>query len=412
MAESLRLIEVAHASHTGRVRNHNEDRALVQPPLLAVADGVGGANAGEVAAQIAIDAVAGLAKPTAKALRDRIVEANTQIRNVADENLTHVGMGTTMTAALLSDGGATIMHVGDSRAYLMRDGELRQLTDDHSLIGEMLRQGQISQEDAALHPSRNVITRALGAEPGVLVDEVHTDLRAGDRLVLCSDGLSSMVRDDDIRKVLADTNDLQEATRALMDAALDAGGLDNVTIVASLFDTTPVDGTGALPVIGPQIGADETAPITIPPPPDSVPKASRAPEVLEPTRPSRSSILRRIVGLGTVVVLLGSAFAAWVGSRTYFVDGEDGDTVRVYHGAPVEIAGISLFAQWGDTGVDAQTVRTAAPGLLSRAARGQGEAVRRAVDIVWAHGLPTVPAITPPEPEPRPAPRRAPTSTP
>lgn len=400
MAGPLRLVEVAHASNVGRVRSHNEDRSLARPPLLAVADGMGGAKAGEVAAQIAVETIADGA-PTTDGLRERLLAANTKIREAADDDPSRAGMGTTMTAALLADRGATVMHVGDSRAYLLRDGHLRQVTDDHSVVAEMVRQGQLAPEDADRHPSRNIITRALGAEARVEIDEVHVPLEPGDVLLLCSDGLSSLVQDGDIEAALTGAPSLSDAADALVAAALERGGNDNITIVLGRVADSgevaaPLEASTALAEADP---ADATAPIRIPPSPDAQPKPSRTPVVLEPTAHRRTR-LRRALGLVVVVLLLVGAFGAWVGSRTYFVDGEANGTVRVFHGAPVELAGLRLFSTWADTGVSAAPVHTAAPGMLGRGVDGQGAAVRKAVDIVWHFGLPTVPEITVPPPPP------------
>ena len=397
----LRLVELAHASNTGRVRTQNEDRSLAAPPLLAVADGMGGAKAGEVAAEMTVEAIATIGDaPTVEALRDSLVDANRRIRAVAEDDPARAGMGTTVTAALLDDGGTTLMHVGDSRAYLLRDGQLRQITDDHSIVAEMVRQGQISPEEAAHHPSRNIITRALGAEPDVQIDEVRLELLAGDVVLLCTDGLSSLVDDAQIAEAAVAAPTLADAAAALIDAALDRGGNDNITVVlARIGDAADgaVEVTGALPAVGASTDAESTQALRIPPPPPSIPKPARTPRVLERTVPARSRLGRRIVGLGAILVLLLGAFGAWASSRAYFVDGGAVGTVRVYHGAPFEILGVSLFSKWGDTGVAAAPIRAADPAILGRSVHGQGDAVHRAVEIVWRYGLPQVPEVTPPD---------------
>lgn len=402
MSGPLRLIEVAHASNTGRVRDHNEDRYLVRPPLLVVADGMGGAKAGEVAAQITVETLSGLGDgSTPQDLREALVEANRRIRAEADDDTTRTGMGTTATAALLDDEQATLMHVGDSRGYLYRAGTLHQLTDDHSVVAEMVRQGQLRPEEAERHKSRNIITRALGAEPDVEIDEVLVPLYDGDMLLLCSDGLSSLVRDVEIAHTIAQSSDMRAAVDGLVAAALERGGTDNITIVLARFegpdapDAPAADQTGQLPVV-----TDATAPIRIPPPPPSSPKNTRTPGVLEPTALGRGPRMRRALGLSAVGVLLLGALSAWIGSRTYFVDGAPGQTVRVSHGAPVDLGPLKLFATWGDTGVDTTAVSAVDPKALGRSARGQGDAVRHAVDLIWRFGLPTIPEITVPQPPP------------
>ena len=407
MAGPLRLVELAHASNVGRVRSHNEDRSLAEPPLLAVADGMGGAKAGEVAAQIAIDTIAGA--PTPDDLRERLVDANRRIRQSAIENPSQLGMGTTVTAALMGDTGASIMHVGDSRAYVLHDGELRQVTDDHSVVAEMVRAGQLAAADAERHPSRNIITRALGADPEVDVDRVDVGLTAGDVLLICSDGLSSLVSLADMQALLAGSADLAAAADGLVVAALDQGGNDNITVVLGRVAESG-EQAAAIPAttqLAPPDGSGETERIRIPPPPPAQPKpAARAPVVLEPASLPPRSAVRRIGGLVLVVALLVVAFGAWAGSRSYFVDGDPAGTVRVYHGAPFSVLGVDLFSTWADTQVPAAPVHAAAGGLLGRGVRGQGEAVRRAVDVVWRFGLPTVQELQVPPPPPPPPPKK------
>jgi serine/threonine protein phosphatase PrpC len=403
VSSALRLVELAHASNTGRVRTQNEDRSLAAPRLLAVADGMGGAKAGEVAAEITVEAIAAIGDaPSVEALRGSLVDANRRIRAVAEDDPARAGMGTTVTAALLDDDGTTLMHVGDSRAYLLRDGVLRQITDDHSIVAEMVRQGQISPDEAARHPSRNIITRALGAEQDVQIDEVRLDLVPGDVVLLCTDGLSSMVDDALIEETTAGAATLADAATALIEAALEHGGNDNVTVVLARIgeagDGAP-EITGVLPAIDTSRDAESTQALRIPQPPVASPNPARTPRVLERTTSTRGGLARRIVGLGAIILLLLGAFGAWASSRSYFVDGEPEGTVRVYHGAPFDIFGVNFFAEWGDTGVATATVAAAEPATLGRSVRGQGEAVHRAVDIVWKHGLPQVPEITvPPAP--------------
>lgn len=392
MAGSLRLVEIAFATDTGRIRSHNEDRSLAKPPVLAIADGMGGANAGEVAAEMTIAALRELPdSPSAEQVRDVIVATNTAIRERAEADPSHAGMGTTVTSALIDDADVTILHVGDSRAYVWRDGTLRQLTDDHSMVAELVRQGQLSPAEADRHPARNVITRALGAEATVDVDQVPVGAEVDDVLLICSDGLSSLVPDRDIADIITGAPSLQVATRELIAAALEAGGTDNVTIVLARIgdDTTPAEEA---------VDGAVTERLAIPAPAETSTTA-RTPVVLEPTEsPAKGRVLRRVLGLGAVSVILLGGLAAWVGSRTYFVDGEPGQTARVYHGAPFGILGIDLYGEWADTGVDAGIIQSADRNALGRSARGQGDAVRHAVDLVWAHGLPVIPAITAPPP--------------
>jgi serine/threonine protein phosphatase PrpC len=228
---------------TGRKRRHNEDVYVVDPPIFAIADGMGGAAAGEVAAAVAADALRGEGGSGEDTLVTLIQEANRRVYERAAEDTAKSGMGTTMTVALLEDGRVRIGHVGDSRAYLLRDGELSQLTDDHSLVGELVRSGKLAPEEAETHPQRSVITRVLGTDPDVDVDTLAIETRSGDLFLLCSDGLYSMVGNDRILELVErNRRDLDAAAKALIAAANKGGGDDNITVVA--FEIVP-DGEAA-----------------------------------------------------------------------------------------------------------------------------------------------------------------------
>src|ERR671935_765560 len=227
------LGRTAALTDTGRKRRHNEDVYVVDPPIFAIADGMGGANAGEVAAAVAADALRGEGGSGEEAVVTLIQEANRRVYQRANEDAAKSGMGTTMTVALLEDGQVRIGHVGDSRAYLIRDGELSQLTDDHSLVGELVRSGKLAPEDAETHPQRSVITRVLGTDPEVDVDTITVETRTGDLFLLCSDGLYSMVGNDRILELVERHRaDLDSVAKALISAANKGGGDDNITVVA------------------------------------------------------------------------------------------------------------------------------------------------------------------------------------
>ena len=223
-------------SDTGRKRRRNEDSFVVAPPLFAVADGMGGANAGEIASGLAIEALreqAGDESAGERLVVSLIQEANRRVYQRQSDDVEASGMGTTMTVALVEDGIVRIGHVGDSRAYLYRDGELEQLTDDHSLVGELVRSGKITAEEAETHPQRSVITRVLGTDPDVDVDALTIEAQAGDVFLLCSDGLYSMVGTEKILDILdRRRGDLDAAAKELIGAANKRGGDDNITIVA------------------------------------------------------------------------------------------------------------------------------------------------------------------------------------
>ncbi len=220
---------------TGRKRRRNEDAYVCEPPLFAVADGMGGAQAGEVASRLAAAAL----KETAVEAggEQRIValiqEANRRVYDRSTTDPSASGMGTTITVALVEDGHVAFGHVGDSRAYLVRDGSLEQLTEDHSLVAELMRSGKLSPEEAETHPQRSVITRALGTDPDVDVDRFTISTRAGDVFLLCSDGLTSMVSNETILDLVErHRDDLNAAARALVKEANRGGGEDNITVIA------------------------------------------------------------------------------------------------------------------------------------------------------------------------------------
>lgn len=220
-------------SDVGCVRSHNEDSYLVQSPLFCVCDGMGGHAAGEVASSLAVETIAKTAPNAADpALLAASVEAaNAAIIEAAANGLGKSGMGCTATCAYIDGTTIAIAHVGDSRAYLLHEGTLIRVTRDHSYVEELVDAGEITADEARTHPNRSVITRALGSDPAMYADHFQLNIEEGDRLILCSDGLSSMVPDGDIETIAAQSSTAQICTDNLVDAALAAGGGDNVTVV-------------------------------------------------------------------------------------------------------------------------------------------------------------------------------------
>jgi PPM family protein phosphatase len=246
----------AVASDTGRRRRRNEDNYVVAPPLFAVADGMGGAQAGEVASQLAASALeAGDSDGLdgTKRIDALIQEANRLIYDRASSDPSASGMGTTMTVALVEGMTVAIGHVGDSRAYLVRGEQMEQLTEDHSLVNELLKSGKLSEEEAQVHPQRSVITRAVGTDPDVDVDGFTIEAEEGDVFLICSDGLSDMVEDEEILELVhANRDDLDKAVKALVTAANRGGGEDNITAVAFRISSEAAPGledTVAMPVL-------------------------------------------------------------------------------------------------------------------------------------------------------------------
>jgi PPM family protein phosphatase len=226
----------AVASDTGRRRRRNEDNYVVAPPLFAVADGMGGAQAGEVASQLAASALQAGSSDGLEgtgSIDALIQEANRRIFDRASTDPSASGMGTTMTVALVEGMTVAIGHVGDSRAYLVRGEQMEQLTEDHSLVNELLKSGKLSEAEAQIHPQRSVITRAVGTDPDVDVDGFTIEAQDGDIILICSDGLSDMVEDEEILELVhQNRDDLDKAVKALVAAANRVGGEDNITAVA------------------------------------------------------------------------------------------------------------------------------------------------------------------------------------
>jgi PPM family protein phosphatase len=253
----VRLSGSVGRSDAGRKRRRNEDAYVVAPPLFAVADGMGGAQAGEVAARLATAAFHEYHEADELEAEQRVAaiiqEANRRIYERARADTEASGMGTTVTAALLEGSRIVIGHVGDSRAYRIRDHGLEQLTEDHSLVAELVRSGRLSPEEAETHPQRSVITRALGTEADVDVDTFTVETRPGDVFLICSDGLTTMVEDDRIVEVVEQNrDDLERAAKQLIADANRSGGEDNVTVICFeiVEQGAETDETARLPAVG------------------------------------------------------------------------------------------------------------------------------------------------------------------
>lgn len=346
----LRVVEAVHRTDTGRQRNANEDSLFSRAPVFAVADGMGGAQAGEVASRLAVEVFepepADGVGPEAY-LRGTVQEANRLIFEHAQGDASRSGMGTTLTAAIVSGDEVSFGHVGDSRAYLYRDGELSQLTNDHSLVEELRRQGKLTRDQAADHPQRSVITRALGPEPQVAVDTMTVRGRQDDVYVLCSDGLTTMISDDELASILARSEDLDTAARSLVRAANDRGGRDNITVVLFRLEDTDATGAQAGPAEGVTLvgAAAEQAGLTA----DAVSEGVRDPDIgPSPPEPAPApgrwrSRLLRLALVVLVVAALGSA--AYYGARqVWFLGADELGRVTLYRGLPYELPfGLDLY---------------------------------------------------------------------
>ena len=315
----------------GCLRDHNEDSLVVTPPLFAVADGMGGHAAGEVASEIAVRVLSELAPehPDGEALGRAIEEANRAVIQAAREGRGRQGMGTTMTAAMLEGERLVIAQVGDSRAYLLHQGKLQQLTRDHSLMADMIEAGQLTPEEARTHPQRSVITRALGSDAHLHPDIYEINVETGDRLLICSDGLSGMIFDDQIENTLRRVQDPQRCASQLVNEAIAAGGHDNVTVIVA-------DVTGYAEVRRKKLA-----------------------------RKTKLSIALVLVLFAAIV-----AGAAW-GTQTYLNTAaylaNDNGKVAVYRGVPGAVLGLSFSHLERTTDV---TVADLQPGVANRLNEG------------------------------------------
>ena len=381
----LRVAEHWSGTDTGLQRRANEDSLLVRSPLFVVADGMGGAQAGEVASRVAVETFgAGLddgADPQGSLTR-QVREANARINELSHERPEHAGMGTTITALYVGEREVAIAHVGDSRAYCLREGELLRLTDDHSLVDELIRQGRLTPEEAEEHPQRSVITRALGPEPAVEVDVRSFRARAGDVYLLCSDGLTTMVGEERLRELLSANERLHDAGEALIAAANAAGGKDNITVVLLRLEQLPsaagggdADGHTTATELTPAAAAPSAA-------------AGRAVQARVPRRPGqpasvpaggrRRRVRRTALALSALALLAALLAGGYLALQSvYFVGTNQRGLVTLFRGVPYELpAGIKLYSTDYVSGVGASTLPAAhRPALLDHTLRSEGKAV-------------------------------------
>jgi PPM family protein phosphatase len=397
---ALGIVEQVGRTDVGRQRSANEDSLVLQPPFFAVADGMGGARAGEVASAIAAEAFEGAsaAGEAAEAQLARILrEANRRIYDLAVTDESRRGMGTTLTAAKVHDGEVSLGHVGDSRAYRMRDGELEQITRDHSLVAELERSGQITPEAAEHHPQRSIITRALGPEPDVEVDTYTLSAREGDLFLLCSDGLTSMLSDDEVAAILRTSATLDDAADALIKAANQSGGKDNITVVlfrlgeleeGALAEPTTIAGPPPTEdeTIAGQLSADDLKAAAAAPPSTSTRIEPVPPDPAAPAKPRRRKrrrgglVLKGVLGLALVAAALAGLYA--LSRQVYFVGTNDGGLVTVYRGVPYELPfGIDLYEEEYASGMPARAIPA---GRRERVLDHEWRSREDAVDLVRA----------------------------
>jgi protein phosphatase len=331
-------VAVGASTDVGRVREGNEDSYYIDTPLFVVADGMGGHAAGDVASATAVEVIQQhrqeIDPQDPDSLTVTVRAANRAIWEKATNDPALRGMGTTCTMILIDGDQAQIAHVGDSRAYLYRDGDLRQITDDHTLVGRMVREGRLKPEEAERHPQRSMITRALGVDEDVEVDRSTVDLVHGDRIIICSDGLTGMVSEADIAEVLRDQDDPQTAAETLVEKANTAGGEDNITVividVGSEGDVAPAI-TEHRSDLGERHHTDPAADTGY----------HRAIEVT----PKRSPWMRRVLVTVLVLAVLagGGVFAAnYALDNSWFIGVDPDGVVTIYRGIPDDFAGLTL----------------------------------------------------------------------
>jgi PPM family protein phosphatase len=377
----LRVAEHYTGTDTGLQRRANEDSLLARSPLFVVADGMGGAQAGEVASRVAVESFYGglgdSANPEER-LAANALAANARIHELSQRNAEHAGMGTTLTAIYVGEEEVAIAHVGDSRAYCLRDGELLRLTDDHSLVDELIREGRLTPEEAEEHPQRSIITRALGPEEIVEVDTRSFRARPGDIYLLCSDGLTSMVPEGRLAEILSAHRRLRDAGEALIAEANRAGGRDNITVILLRLEEVGAGGvesaasdrhatlagapaTAAAPPAGERNGGEHAA-LAL------AERLADHPSSVLPRRPRRPSPrgkaprrrrLRRAAPAVGLLAVLGLLLAGgYIASQSvYFIATDSRGLVTMFQGFPYELpGGVKLYSSYYVSGVGASTL--------------------------------------------------------
>jgi serine/threonine protein phosphatase PrpC len=346
---ALRVDDAAYRTDTGRQRNANEDSLFTRNPVFVVADGMGGAQAGEVASKAAAESFDRELPdaPPERILEETIKAANRAIHAQAQKDPELAGMGTTTTAAIVDPEAETVAigHVGDSRAYRLRAGKLERLTRDHSLVEEMRRKGQLTEAQAEDHPQRSIITRALGPEPEVEVDLQTVPALAGDVFLICSDGLTTMLDDEHISRLLSRASTMQAAVRALVDEANRAGGRDNISVVAFRLEdaAAPASTPEGATLIGPS--AEEEGLTAAEVRRRAASEAARQRREEQVATVDHRGLKRAAKVLAALLVVAALAFGAWWGNRqVWFLGTDDAGRVALYRGLPYELPfGIELY---------------------------------------------------------------------
>ncbi|MEZ5076505.1 MAG: Stp1/IreP family PP2C-type Ser/Thr phosphatase [Solirubrobacterales bacterium] len=393
---TLRIEDAAVRTDTGRQRNANEDSLFTRPPVFVVADGMGGAQAGEVASKAAAESFDRELPeaPPERVLRETIESANRTIHELAREDPGLAGMGTTMTAAIVDPEAeeVAIGHVGDSRAYRFRGGKLERLTRDHSLVEEMRRKGQLTEAQAEDHPQRSIITRALGPEPAVEVDLQTVPATAGDVFLLCSDGLTTMLDDEHIARVLERASSLDAAVRALVDEANRAGGRDNITVVAFRLEDAAAPAKGnpeGATLVG--SAAEEAGLTATEVRRRAAAEAARERREQAAAKPRRRWVRTGAKALAVLLVLAAIGAGLWYGNRQiWFLGTDDAGRVALYRGVPYELPfGIELYEERYATPIQTDSLpERRRDAVTGHKLRSRGDAVSLIEDIEQSQGIP------------------------
>jgi serine/threonine protein phosphatase PrpC len=395
---TLRITDQAYATDTGRQRSANEDSVFVRAPLFVIADGMGGARAGEVASKTVVDAFDRPLPeaPPERVLRETIEGANRTVYSLANKDPNLSGMGTTTTAAILDEGSdeVAIGHVGDSRAYRLRRGKLERLTRDHSLVEEMRRKGQLTEAQAEDHPQRSIITRSVGPEPEVEVDLQTVPAQAGDIFLLCSDGLTTMLDDEHVERLLNRATSMPNAVRALVDEANRAGGRDNISVIAfKVVDAAEpaLDAEGAT-LIG--ASAEEAGLTATEVRRRAAADASRQrrEQAAASRRPGRGrKIVKRVGGLLALLVVIGAiVFGATYGlHHTWFLGTDDAGRVTLYRGVPYELPfGVKLYTEQYSSPVQTESLpERRKDAVTGQSVRSRDDAVQLLEEIERGQGV-------------------------
>jgi serine/threonine protein phosphatase PrpC len=391
----LRIDDQAFRTDTGRQRNANEDSLFTRGSIFVVADGMGGAQAGEVASKAAAESFDRElpAAPPERVLEETIEAANRTIHEHARRDPSLAGMGTTITAAIVDPEAeeVAIGHVGDSRAYRLRGGRFERLTRDHSLVEEMRRKGQLTDAQAEDHPQRSIITRALGPEPEVQVDLQTVPAQAGDVFLICSDGLTTMLDDDHIARVLGRASSLQAAVRALVDEANRAGGRDNITVLAFRLEdaAAPARDPEGATLIGPS--AEEAGLTATEVRRRAAGEAARKRREELATRPRHRRLRTVAKVLAVLVVVAAIAFGAWYGNRQiWFLGTDDAGRVALYRGLPYELPfGAKLYDERYASPIQTESLPTKRrDAVTGHDLRSRDDAVSLIEDIQKSQGVP------------------------